>query len=133
MQFYYFLLKRAHKSFVKNTIKERCVCHLISHILFFCYAFSLFEFTMPICNLSSFISFCLLALSCRHTFCSGEWENGCNELQRMLIVRCLRQDRVSFCVTSFIINSLGSRFVEPPVLDMKAVSKKHSSAVRGSI
>ncbi|XP_062849650.1 dynein axonemal heavy chain 2 [Trichomycterus rosablanca] len=51
----------------------------------------------------------------------GEWENGCNELQRMLIVRSLRQDRVSFCVTSFIINSLGSCFVEPPVLDMKAV------------
>ncbi|CAB1351553.1 unnamed protein product [Coregonus sp. 'balchen'] len=51
----------------------------------------------------------------------GEWENGCNELQRMLIVRSLRQDRVAFCVASFIINNLGSRFVEPPVLDMKAV------------
>ncbi|KAL0970220.1 hypothetical protein UPYG_G00238880 [Umbra pygmaea] len=51
----------------------------------------------------------------------GEWENGCNELQRMLIVRSLRQDRISFCVTSFIINNLGPRFVEPPVLDMKTV------------
>ncbi|XP_053341025.1 dynein axonemal heavy chain 2 [Clarias gariepinus] len=51
----------------------------------------------------------------------GEFESRCNELQRMLIVRSLRQDRVSFCVTSFIINNLGSRFVEPPVLDMKAV------------
>lgn len=40
----------------------------------------------------------------------------------MLIVRSLRQDRVAFCVTSFIVNNLGSRFVEPPVLDMKAVS-----------
>lgn len=39
----------------------------------------------------------------------------------MLIVRSLRQDRISFCVTSFIVNNLGSRFVEPPVLDMKAV------------
>uniref|UniRef100_A0A4W5QKC7 Uncharacterized protein n=1 Tax=Hucho hucho TaxID=62062 RepID=A0A4W5QKC7_9TELE len=51
----------------------------------------------------------------------GEWEDGCNELQRMLIVRSLRQDRVAFCVAAFIINNLGSRFVEPPVLDMKAV------------
>ncbi|KAM6949562.1 LOW QUALITY PROTEIN: dynein axonemal heavy chain 2 [Aplochiton taeniatus] len=51
----------------------------------------------------------------------GEWENSCNELQKMLIVRSLRQDRVSFCVTAFIINNLGSRFVEPPALDMKAV------------
>ncbi|XP_071951094.1 dynein axonemal heavy chain 2-like isoform X2 [Antedon mediterranea] len=51
----------------------------------------------------------------------GEWDNACNELQRMLIVRSLRPDRVSFCSTSFIINNLGSKFVEPPVLDMKSV------------
>ncbi|XP_074081620.1 dynein axonemal heavy chain 2 isoform X1 [Macrotis lagotis] len=51
----------------------------------------------------------------------GEWENACNEMQRMLIVRSLRQDRVAFCVTSFIVSNLGSRFIEPPVLNMKAV------------
>ncbi len=39
----------------------------------------------------------------------------------MLIVRSLRGDRVSFCVTSFIINNLGSKFTEPPVLDMASV------------
>ena len=39
----------------------------------------------------------------------------------MLIVRSLRADRVSFCVTSFIVNNLGSKFVEPPVLDMQSV------------
>ena len=33
--------------------------------------------------------------------------------------------RVSFCVTSFIINNLGSKFVEPPVLDMKQASNKN--------
>lgn len=52
----------------------------------------------------------------------GEWENACNEMQRMLIVRSLRQDRVAFCVTSFIVSNLGSRFIEPPVLNMKLVS-----------
>ncbi|XP_057714813.1 dynein axonemal heavy chain 2 isoform X3 [Corythoichthys intestinalis] len=51
----------------------------------------------------------------------GDWENSCNELQRMLLVRSLRPDRVLFCATTFIINYLGPRFVEPPVLDMKAV------------
>ena len=49
----------------------------------------------------------------------GEWDNACNELQKMLIVRSLRPDRVTFCATSFIINNLGSKFVEPPVLDMQ--------------
>ena len=53
--------------------------------------------------------------------CTGEWESSCNELQRMLLVRSLRQDRVAFCVTSFIVNNLGSKFVEPPVLDLRQV------------
>lgn len=53
----------------------------------------------------------------------GDWDNNCNDLQKMLVVRSLRQDRVSFCVTSFIIDNLGIHFVEPPVLDMKAVSR----------
>ena len=48
-------------------------------------------------------------------------------MQRMLIVRSLRQDRVAFCVTSFIVSNLGSRFIEPPVLNMKLVSGLVSS------
>ncbi|XP_056602033.1 dynein axonemal heavy chain 2 isoform X3 [Triplophysa dalaica] len=51
----------------------------------------------------------------------GEWKNKCNELQKMLIVRSLRQDRISICVTDFVIKNLGPLFVEPPILDMKAV------------
>lgn len=39
----------------------------------------------------------------------------------MLFVRSLRQDRVSFCISSFIIKQLDPSFVEPPVLDIKAV------------
>uniref|UniRef100_A0A3Q3JBV6 Uncharacterized protein n=1 Tax=Monopterus albus TaxID=43700 RepID=A0A3Q3JBV6_MONAL len=61
-----------------------------------------------------------------HATLPGVWENKCNELQKMLIVRSLRPDRVSFCITSFIVNNLGSRFVEPPVLNMKAVSESTS-------
>jgi len=51
----------------------------------------------------------------------GEWQDICTEFQRILFVRALRLDRISYCVTSFLINTLGARFVEPPVLDVKAV------------
>lgn len=51
----------------------------------------------------------------------GEWEDQCNEFQKMLFVRCLRQDRISICITTFITNQLGPKFVEPPVLDIRAV------------
>eukprot|EP01135_Chromosphaera_perkinsii_P005558 Nk52_evm107s352 gene=Nk52_evmTU107s352 len=51
----------------------------------------------------------------------SDWGNKCNELERMLIVRSLRQDRVSFTVTSFIVNNLGTKYVEPPPLEMNSV------------
>ncbi|GLG99034.1 Dynein heavy chain, cytoplasmic, partial [Gryllus bimaculatus] len=51
----------------------------------------------------------------------GEWEDICTEFQKMLFVRSLRPDRISFCVSAFIVNNLGQPFVEPPVLDIKAV------------
>lgn len=57
----------------------------------------------------------------------GEWDNTMNEFQRMLIVRSLRADRVSFCAIMFITNNLGSKFVEPPVLDIKHVVEDSST------
>lgn len=42
----------------------------------------------------------------------------CTELQKMLLVRSLRPDRVIFAANNFVANSLGRKFVEPPVLDL---------------
>ena len=39
----------------------------------------------------------------------------------MIIVRCLRPDRIVFATTAFIINNLGQKFTEPPVLDLNSV------------
>ena len=36
----------------------------------------------------------------------------------MLLVRCLRPDRVIFACTLFVGNALGRKYVEPPVLDL---------------
>ncbi|XP_066581151.1 dynein axonemal heavy chain 2 [Prorops nasuta] len=52
---------------------------------------------------------------------AGDWEGICNEFQKMLFVRSCRPDRISFSITKFIIGNLGQRFVEPPVLNLKAV------------
>lgn len=51
----------------------------------------------------------------------GEWEEGCTEFQKMLFIRSCRPDRISFCITTYIVRNLGQNFVEPPVLDLKAV------------
>ncbi|XP_076651590.1 dynein heavy chain 2, axonemal kl-2 [Halictus rubicundus] len=51
----------------------------------------------------------------------AEWETNCNIFQKMLVIRSCRPDRISFCIAHFIVLNLGQRFVEPPVLDLKAV------------
>ncbi|CAH0554837.1 unnamed protein product [Brassicogethes aeneus] len=51
----------------------------------------------------------------------AEWNDVCNEFQKMLIVRSLRQDRVAFCIANFVVAQLGPQFIEPPILDIKAV------------
>lgn len=48
----------------------------------------------------------------------GEWESKCDELQRMILVRSLRLDRVTNAATSYVANTLGRKYVEPPVLDL---------------
>ncbi|XP_023298158.2 dynein axonemal heavy chain 2 [Lucilia cuprina] len=49
----------------------------------------------------------------------GEWNDKLTDFQKICVVRCLRADRIQFCLTQFIVNSLGPRFIEPPVLDLK--------------
>ncbi|KAK1122721.1 hypothetical protein K0M31_009165 [Melipona bicolor] len=51
----------------------------------------------------------------------AEWETNLNVFQKMLVIRSCRPDRISFCIANFIVLNLGQRFVEPPVLDLKAV------------
>ncbi|KAG4103981.1 dynein heavy chain and region D6 of dynein motor-domain-containing protein [Neocallimastix lanati (nom. inval.)] len=57
----------------------------------------------------------------------GEWENKLNDLQRMLIVRSLRLDRVTFCIQKFIKNNLGQKFTEPPILNIEDIYEDSNS------
>lgn len=45
----------------------------------------------------------------------------------MLFVRSLRLDRLSFAISNFIASKLGSRFIEPPVLDVKKALEDSSN------
>eukprot|EP01135_Chromosphaera_perkinsii_P003458 Nk52_evm27s243 gene=Nk52_evmTU27s243 len=47
----------------------------------------------------------------------GEWEN-LGIFQKLLILRCIRPDKVTPGVTEFVKTKLGSRFVEPPPFDL---------------
>ncbi|XP_030382446.1 dynein heavy chain 2, axonemal-like [Scaptodrosophila lebanonensis] len=57
----------------------------------------------------------------------GEWNDKLTDFQKICVVRSLRPDRISFCMTQFIISKLGPRYVEPPVLDLKATFEESIS------
>ncbi|BFI30788.1 dynein axonemal heavy chain [Marchantia polymorpha subsp. ruderalis] len=48
----------------------------------------------------------------------GDWEEKCSELQRMMLLRSFRMDRIIFSCTTYVSNFLGQKFVEPPPLDL---------------
>lgn len=51
----------------------------------------------------------------------GTIDSLITEFGRILIVRCLRPDRVMHSVNNFITHHIGSKFVEPPILQLQTI------------
>lgn len=48
----------------------------------------------------------------------GEW-NNLNHIQKMLILRCLRADKIVPCIQEFVTVKLSKKFIEPPPFDLQ--------------
>eukprot|EP01135_Chromosphaera_perkinsii_P000405 Nk52_evm52s78 gene=Nk52_evmTU52s78 len=59
----------------------------------------------------------------------SEWANKLDELQRMIVVRCLRLDRVMFGTKKYVTNNLGARYAEPPSQDLNLVYKDSTNSI----
>uniref|UniRef100_A0A8C9MJV0 Dynein axonemal heavy chain 12 n=1 Tax=Serinus canaria TaxID=9135 RepID=A0A8C9MJV0_SERCA len=47
-----------------------------------------------------------------------ELNNTFSELQKMIVLRCLRPDKIGPAITTFVTEKLGKKFVEPPPFDL---------------
>lgn len=46
------------------------------------------------------------------------WCEQLNDLQKMIIVRCLRPDKIVPAVNEYVTSKLGKTFVQPPPFDL---------------
>lgn len=46
------------------------------------------------------------------------WSEKLNELHKMIIVRCLRPDKIEPAVSKFVTSKLGKNYVQPPPFDL---------------
>ncbi|OCT85694.1 dynein heavy chain 1, axonemal [Xenopus laevis] len=56
----------------------------------------------------------------------GEWGQSLDSFQKILILRCLRGDKVTNAMQDFVCQHLGQRFIEPQTADLGAVYKESS-------
>ena len=56
----------------------------------------------------------------------SDFSNQLSRFEVLLLLRCLRVDRVVVGITHFVIATLGDRYVTPPVLDYKAIFRQSS-------
>ncbi|KAM9226992.1 LOW QUALITY PROTEIN: dynein axonemal heavy chain 12 [Leptosomus discolor] len=52
-----------------------------------------------------------------------------NELQKIIILRCLRPDKIAPAITTFVTDQLGNKFVEPPPFDLTKSYLESNSTV----
>jgi dynein heavy chain len=57
----------------------------------------------------------------------GEWDGRLDMLQKLIVLRCIRTDRVLPGTIVFISNKLDGKFVEPPPLDLEVVYEESTS------
>ncbi|KAL7843672.1 hypothetical protein AOLI_G00251840 [Acnodon oligacanthus] len=56
----------------------------------------------------------------------GEWVSKLDSFQRLLVLRCLRVDRLTHGLQDFVSAQLGQRFIEPQTSDLSVVFKESS-------
>uniref|UniRef100_A0A672RMS5 Uncharacterized protein n=1 Tax=Sinocyclocheilus grahami TaxID=75366 RepID=A0A672RMS5_SINGR len=82
---------------------------------------------------SAFKSILYSSHTCREPL-PGEWDSALDSFQNLLVLRCLRADRLTHGLQDFVASQLGQNFIEPQVpthIEVMKFSKKMSTISLG--
>ena len=48
----------------------------------------------------------------------GEWNDKLDSLQKMIILKALRADKISLAIQNYITEKMGKDFIEPPTFNL---------------
>jgi hypothetical protein len=67
----------------------------------------------------------IFTFECREDL-PGPWNDVLDAFQKILVLRCLRPDKVTNAMQDFVASQLGQRFIEPQTAELGAVFKDSS-------
>ena len=50
----------------------------------------------------------------------GDWNTKLNSFQKMILLKCIRPDKITAAVENFVVEKMGHKFIEPPTFDLPA-------------
>lgn len=59
----------------------------------------------------------------------GDWEKRLDHFQKVLMIRCIRLDKMISTIQIFVTESIGKKFIEPPVPNLQTVFKDSNSFI----
>ena len=59
----------------------------------------------------------------------GNWNEDFDSFQKMIILKCLRPDKVTDAMQDYVSENLGQRFIEPQTADLDLVFKDSSPTI----
>ena len=56
----------------------------------------------------------------------GHWETDLDSFQKLLVLKCIRADKVTNAMQDFVAHNLGQKFIEPQTADLRLAFKDSS-------